>query len=119
MDAERKRADEGYVEDVARAVAAMLRRRPVVSATALVAGIAVTKGDWFWLDPALFRAWVTSAAFLAGAALGASRPFTPRAWTMHRSGIAAAAVVSAAEVVIIWARVSMTSLGFIQNTCSC
>jgi hypothetical protein len=105
MDAARKRADEGYVEDVARAVAAMLRRRPVVSATALVAGIAgiaVTMGDWLWLDPSLFRAWVTSAAFLAGAALGAPRPIARRAWTTRRWAVMVVWGVAVTALALFW-----------------
>src|SRR5262245_3085587 len=101
MDAAAPREREGYVEDVARAVAAVLRRRPVVSAAVLGAGIAITATDWFWLDPALFRAWVTSAAFLAGGALGGSRPVLRGAGTTGRWVVAAMAVLVVVDVLLV------------------
>src|SRR5262245_21494758 len=100
MDAARPGRREGYVEDVAGAVAAVLRRRPVVSAAVLVAGIAVTATDWFSLDPALFRALVTSAAFLAGATLSGLNPFERRDWTADRWSVAALAVVAVIDVAL-------------------
>ena len=72
----------------------------MVASVALIAGIALTVTDWFWLDPALFRACVTSAAFLAGAALGRARPFARRARTASRWIAAAAAVVAVTDVVL-------------------
>ena len=100
MDAARPREREGYVEDVACAVAAVLRRLPFVSAALLVAGIAVTTTNWFWLDPALFRAWITSAAFLAGAALATRSTAAQLRWSVGVSGVAVAMVVVAADVVL-------------------
>jgi hypothetical protein len=103
MDAARPREREGYVEDVACAIAAVLRRRPVVSATVLIAGIAgiaVTMGNWYGLDPALFRACVSSAAFLAGAALGGTRLSARRIWTRGTWAAVATAVVLVVDAVL-------------------
>src|SRR5262245_26594304 len=73
MESAGRRAQEGYVEDVARAIAGVLRRHPVVSATVLgasIAGLLISPR----FTPSFVLAWTVSAAFVAGAALGVRAP---------------------------------------------
>lgn len=108
MDAAPPRTQQGYIEDVARAIAAGMRRRPIAAAIAFGAVIVVTSLHWIPLDPTQFDCLVAAASFLAGAAVAVSRKSPRRPWAARRVVVTLLAVAVVAATAWLYASLGLT-----------